>query len=112
MRPNSPHLNSFSRLRRALAVSAVGVVATLVPAGAATAAPTPSPSEINVQINPSNVRAGARADSYPVTERVYGDQPRPALRLITCDGEFDPIRRSYRNNIVVYASFADYRKGG
>ncbi|GAA0800628.1 class F sortase [Spirilliplanes yamanashiensis] len=37
------------------------------------------------------------------TERVYGPTPDRQLRLITCGGGFDPSRRSYRDNLVVYA---------
>jgi hypothetical protein len=37
------------------------------------------------------------------TQRVYGPTPDRALRLITCGGSFDYARRSYRDNIVVYA---------
>lgn len=37
------------------------------------------------------------------TARVYGPTPGPELRLITCGGEFDKSRGSYRDNIVVYA---------
>jgi hypothetical protein len=37
------------------------------------------------------------------TERVYGPTPDRALRLITCGGPFDYARRSYRDNVVVYA---------
>lgn len=46
-------------------------------------------------------------DQYPKTElpteAVFGPVPWPALRLITCGGEFDHSRRSYRDNIVVSA---------
>lgn len=42
-------------------------------------------------------------DSFP-TNAVYGDTPDPELRVITCGGSFDPSARSYRNNIVVYAT--------
>jgi Sortase domain len=35
---------------------------------------------------------------------VYGTTPDPQLRLITCGGSFDRARRSYRDNIVVYAT--------
>ncbi|WP_433608851.1 class F sortase [Dactylosporangium sp. CA-139114] len=35
--------------------------------------------------------------------RVYGPTPVPELRLITCGGTFDQARRSYRDNLVVYA---------
>jgi hypothetical protein len=37
------------------------------------------------------------------TERVYRPTPVPELRLITCGGTFDRTRRSYEDNIVVYA---------
>jgi hypothetical protein len=36
-------------------------------------------------------------------QRVYQPTPGPELRLITCGGDFDRDRRSYRDNIVVYA---------
>lgn len=38
------------------------------------------------------------------TEEVYGPAPGASLRLITCGGSFDAARRSYRDNIVVFAS--------
>lgn len=38
-------------------------------------------------------------DEFP-TELVYGAEPRPALRLITCGGSFDASVRSYRDNVV------------
>jgi len=34
---------------------------------------------------------------------VYGPTPDPQLRLITCGGDFDRSRRSYYDNVVVYA---------
>lgn len=37
------------------------------------------------------------------TWRVYGPQPLPVLRLITCTGAFDSAARSYLDNLVVYA---------
>jgi outer membrane biosynthesis protein TonB len=37
------------------------------------------------------------------TARVYGATPGAELRLITCGGEFDRGKRSYRDNVVVYA---------
>lgn len=40
--------------------------------------------------------------AFPTAE-VYGPTPSPELRLITCGGNFDPSRRSYRDNIIVYA---------
>lgn len=44
-------------------------------------------------------------DAFP-TAAVYGPVPGSALRLITCGGTFDYAARSYRDNIVVYASAA------
>ena len=48
---------------------------------------------------------GAR--SYPKaafpTEDVFGPVPVAELRLITCGGEFDRARGSYRDNLVVFA---------
>jgi LPXTG-site transpeptidase (sortase) family protein len=41
-------------------------------------------------------------DSFP-TLAVYGPAPDPELRLITCGGIFDPAKRSYLSNTVVYA---------
>lgn len=45
-------------------------------------------------------------DRFPTTE-VYGVTNQRALRLITCGGEFDRTARSYRDNIVVFASLAE-----
>lgn len=42
-------------------------------------------------------------DAFP-TAAVYGPVPGSALRLVTCGGVFDRAARSYRDNIVVYAS--------
>lgn len=42
-------------------------------------------------------------DHFP-TEAVYGAIDHAGLRLITCGGEFDSGRGSYRDNIVVYAA--------
>lgn len=42
-------------------------------------------------------------DDFP-TEAVFGSVPGVALRLITCGGSFDRVARSYRSNVVVYAS--------
>jgi Sortase domain len=50
-------------------------------------------------------------DRYPKnafpTEKVYGPTPSAELRLITCGGDFNPSRRSYVDNVVVYAVLAD-----
>src|SRR5262249_62152564 len=37
-------------------------------------------------------------------EAVYGPLDHPALRLITCGGSFDQIRRQYRGNVGAYAT--------
>nr|CEL22179.1 putative secreted protein [Kibdelosporangium sp. MJ126-NF4]CTQ92960.1 putative secreted protein [Kibdelosporangium sp. MJ126-NF4] len=42
-------------------------------------------------------------DSFP-TDEVYGDTTRPELRLITCGGVFDKDARSYKDNIIVFAT--------
>ena len=41
-------------------------------------------------------------DAFPTAE-VYGPTPGAELRLITCGGTFDRSRRSYEDNVVVYA---------
>jgi sortase (surface protein transpeptidase) len=43
---------------------------------------------------------------FPTAE-VYGPTPDPQLRLITCGGAFDTSRRSYVDNLVVYAVAVD-----
>lgn len=45
-------------------------------------------------------------NAFP-TEAVYGPTPDPVLRLVTCGGTFDRERRSYYDNIVVFAELAD-----
>jgi LPXTG-site transpeptidase (sortase) family protein len=42
-------------------------------------------------------------DDFATTE-VYGPTTGAELRLITCGGSFDTSRRSYRDNVVVYAA--------
>jgi LPXTG-site transpeptidase (sortase) family protein len=42
-------------------------------------------------------------NAFP-TAQVYGAVAGSALRLITCGGSFDAAKRSYRDNIVVFAS--------
>ena len=41
-------------------------------------------------------------NAFP-TQKVHGPTPDRALRLITCGGSFDAAKRSYRDNVVVYA---------
>lgn len=40
------------------------------------------------------------------TARVYGDDRRPELRLITCAGRYDRARGGYQDNLIVFARFA------
>ena len=51
-----------------------------------------------------------QARSYPKagfpTAAVFGPVPAAALRLITCAGDFDRARGSYRDNLVVFARLA------
>ncbi|WP_327589213.1 class F sortase [Nonomuraea sp. NBC_00507] len=42
-----------------------------------------------------------RKDAFP-TQRVYGDVAYPAIRLITCGGDFDRTSGHYRNNTIAY----------
>jgi hypothetical protein len=44
-------------------------------------------------------------DQFP-TAAVFGPVPEAALRLITCGGDFDRARGSYRDNLVVFARLA------
>jgi sortase (surface protein transpeptidase) len=44
-------------------------------------------------------------DAFPTLD-VYGLTPGPELRLITCDGEFDPSTGHYVDNLVVFATIA------
>lgn len=45
----------------------------------------------------------APKDELPA-ERIWNATDEPVLRLITCGGEFDRSRDSYRDNVIVYAS--------
>ena len=51
-----------------------------------------------------------RASSFPKsgfpTAAVFGPVPSAALRLVTCAGDFDQARGSYRDNLVVFARLA------
>lgn len=42
-------------------------------------------------------------DELPA-DRIWAPTPQPALRLITCGGEFDESVRHYTDNIIVFAS--------
>ncbi len=42
-----------------------------------------------------------RKDAFP-TQRVYGDVAYPAIRLITCGGDFDRTSGHYLNNTIAY----------
>ncbi len=49
------------------------------------------------------VSTGRYAKNKFPTAQVYGPTPDAQLRVITCGGSFDPARRSYRDNVVVFA---------
>ncbi|GAB7038349.1 MULTISPECIES: class F sortase [Catenuloplanes] len=38
------------------------------------------------------------------TARVYGPTDAPTLRLVTCGGAYDPVARTFVDNVVVYAT--------
>ena len=42
-------------------------------------------------------------DRFP-TDEVYGPVPGPALRLVTCGGDYQAANGGYQSNVVVYAS--------
>lgn len=44
-------------------------------------------------------------DAFPTAE-VYGPQPGPVLRLVTCGGEFDRSTGHYTDNVIAFASAA------
>ncbi|HEY2725293.1 MAG TPA: class F sortase [Pseudonocardiaceae bacterium] len=54
-----------------------------------------------------------RVEEVPKTQfptgRVYGDTQAPELRLVTCGGELDRARHSYRDSIIVYAVLTSER---
>jgi sortase (surface protein transpeptidase) len=52
------------------------------------------------------VSTGRFAKNRFPTAEVYGPTPDAQLRVITCGGNFDPVRRSYRDNVVVFAVVA------
>jgi hypothetical protein len=54
-----------------------------------------------------SVAAYPKAD-FP-THAVYGPLDHPGLRLVTCGGDFDAARGSYRANIVVYAALTGFQ---
>lgn len=68
--------------------------------------------EIHVALqNESAVRfVVERVESHPKDQlpvnQIWDDTTEPVLRLITCGGGFDRSRRSYRENIVVFARLA------
>ena len=63
---------------------------------------------VHIDYEEGSVTFAVRASqSFPKsqfpTERVYGATSGPALRLVTCDGTFDRIVHSYRDNLIVWA---------
>ena len=49
-----------------------------------------------------------RKTRFP-TDEVYYPTPEPTLRLVTCGGDFDTQARSYRDNLVVFATLRSIR---
>jgi hypothetical protein len=51
-----------------------------------------------------------RTEQYPKdrfpTDEVYYPTLTPALRLVTCGGEFDVTAGRYRSNLIVFATLA------
>jgi hypothetical protein len=51
-----------------------------------------------------------RVEQFPKTrfptDAVYYPTLIPMLRLVTCGGSFDPVARSYRSNVIVFATLA------
>ena len=43
-------------------------------------------------------------DGFP-TDSVYGPTDGPALRLVTCGGDFDDESQHYRDNTIAYLSY-------
>jgi hypothetical protein len=60
--------------------------------------PTAAPSR-----SPSTTSCATRRTPSPHAAR-YRPVPGSPLRLITCGGAFDPAARSYRDDVVVFAS--------
>ncbi|MEU3456285.1 class F sortase [Micromonospora sp. NPDC006766] len=53
-----------------------------------------------------------RTERYPKSsfpaDLVYGSNPKPSLRLVTCGGQFDRGTRSYLDNIIVSATLTSW----
>ena len=43
--------------------------------------------------------------------RIFADLDYPVLRLVTCGGRFDERKRTWENNLVVYAVLTESRTG-
>ncbi|GAA1848650.1 class F sortase [Asanoa iriomotensis] len=52
-----------------------------------------------------------KKNSQPI-DRIYGDFSRPALRLITCGGDFKGGSIGYVDNIIVFASLIEAKNDG
>ncbi|MFI7068890.1 class F sortase [Micromonospora sediminicola] len=48
-------------------------------------------------------------DAFP-TDLVYGPSDRASLRVITCGGTFDERKRSYTDNVIVFATLVSSRQ--
>jgi uncharacterized protein (DUF2141 family) len=78
-------------LRRMLAAAAVGVVATLVPAGMAVA-------DVNAQVNPSKARAGERITLFAECSATATSDAFGSVRLSTDEGG-NAARVTLRRNL-------------
>ncbi|RBO93647.1 LPXTG-site transpeptidase (sortase) family protein [Nocardia puris] len=43
-------------------------------------------------------------NAFP-NQAVYGFHGTADLQLVTCGGSFDPVRRAYRDNVIIYTTF-------
>ena len=85
----------------------------LLPPGPSCTAATASWSRGRRDDAPFTVTRVARypKSAFP-TAAVYGPTAGPELRLITCGGRFDRSRRSYVDDVVVFARLAEFSDGG
>jgi Sortase domain len=54
-------------------------------------------------------RVSEVSKSHFPTDEVYGPTSGPALRLITCGGQFDSATRNYEDNIIAYGTLLSLR---
>ncbi|MFI9104379.1 hypothetical protein ACIGXA_28075 [Streptomyces fildesensis] len=86
-------------------IGLLGVVLALIAAllaGVLTACATPTGSASGPTADPSGSGVSSSSNTFP-TEEVYGPDPDPVLRLVTCDGALDAAGHPV-DNLIVYAS--------